>query len=555
MIYFCWTPLVEYTLKHICYRITLLLFSCVLISFSSGALMNAEQGVSRIVSEHENQGISFVQLFENYNQSDFSTIKEWNHFLKLLCKEDKITETEEYPELCYRIGQRLSDAQKHREAYYFFYITLKEERDVYSSPKPYIASFHEMLGQSYYFFRRFDLSEKHLKIALHHPKISETSKIKIYNTLSLIYRDKQDNKTSEYYLQKAYNQAVKLKDEAWTGILSGNLGYIAWKNQEHEKARKLIEFDYYTSTKGHQKSSQVNALALLIELDLTENKLAESTLKMKVFDSLMKQETNPQLWGTYYRTKITYYEKLGQYEMALKSFRKYISYKEINDEKRQFLNIQNAEFQIEFERKQGENNIYKEKKKTDDLIILGLFVICLIVGLTSFIIIKQIQRKRKQDKELLTLRAQKMEDELHATEREMRALLSTMFDKNKVIFELQEQVETFEKNQHSRTDSEKEAMLNDLQSFSLLTENDWIEFKRLFEKLNPGFFDFFQERFPEITAAEIRLAALIKLNLSNLEMARTLAISPDSVRKTNLRLRKKLNIESLDDLTRFIKSI
>ncbi|MNE90465.1 hypothetical protein D3C80_1879830 [compost metagenome] len=98
-------------------------------------------------------------------------------------------------------------------------------------------------------------------------------------------------------------------------------------------------------------------------------------------------------------------------------------------------------------------------------------------------------------------------------------------------------------------------MLTNLQSFSLLTENDWIEFKRLFEKLNPGFFDFFHDKFPEITAAEIRLAALIKLNLSNIEMARTLAISPDSVRKTNLRLRKKLNIESLDDLTRFIKAI
>ncbi|MNY08393.1 hypothetical protein D3C86_1412460 [compost metagenome] len=182
-------------------------------------------------------------------------------------------------------------------------------------------------------------------------------------------------------------------------------------------------------------------------------------------------------------------------------------------------------------------------------------MICLILGLTSFIIIKQIQRKRFQDKELLTLRAQKMEGELHATEREMRKLLSTMFDKNKEIFELQEQVDLFEKNRNFRTDTEKEAMLNDLQSFSLLTENDWIEFKRLFEKLNPGFFEFFHDKFPEITSAEIRLAALIKLNLSNLEMARTLAISPDSVRKTNLRLRKKLNIESLDDLARFIKSI
>ena len=532
-----------------------MLFSCVLASSSLGAKLDADQGVAKIIAEHDSKGTSYVTLFEEFKGSDFSGNREWNRFLKRLCKTDKVAETDEYPELCFEIGRRLSEVQKHREAYYFLYITLREEKDVYTSKKPYLALFHETLGQVYYFFRRFDLSEKHLKISLHHPNVTEEDKIKLYNTLSLIYRDKADNKTSEFYLQKAYNQAVKLKNEAWTGILSGNLGYIALSKKDHKNARKLIEFDYEVSTKNHQTNSQVNALALLIELDLMENKLAQSTSKMTVFDSLMQHETNPQLWGVFYRTKITYYEKLGQYELALKSFRKFISFKEINEEKRQFLNIQNAEFQIEFERKQGENTIYKQKKKTDDLIILGLFVICVILGLTSFIIIRQIQRKRKQDKELLILRAQKMEDELHATEREMRALLSTMFDKNKEIIELQEQVESFEKNQHSRTDSEKEIMLNDLQSFSLLTENDWIEFKRLFEKLNPGFFDFFQERFPEITAAEIRLAALIKLNLSNLEMARTLAISPDSVRKTNLRLRKKLSIESLDDLTRFIKGI
>ncbi len=541
-------------MKQICYTL-ISLFSCVLASNAFGAKLRADQGVAKIITQHDSKGTSYVKLFEEFHGSDFSDNAEWNRFLKRLCKTDKVAETDEYPELCFEIGKRLGAGQKRREAYYFLYITLREEKDVYTSKKPYLALFHETLGQVYYFFRRFDLSEKHLKISLHHPSISEKDKITVYNTLSLIYRDKADNKTSEFYLQKAYNQAVKLKNEAWTGILSGNLGYIALTKKDHKNARKLIEFDYQVSTKSHQTDSQINALALLIELDLMENKLAQSSLKMKVFDSLMQNETNPQLWGALYRTKITYYEKLGQYEKALESFRKFISYKKINEEKRQFLNIQNAEFQIEFERKQGENTIYKEKKKTDDLIILGLFVICLILGLTSFIIIKQIQRKRKQDKELLTLRAQKMEDELHATEREMRALLSTMFDKNKVIFELQEQVESFEKNQHSRTDSEKETMLNDLQSFSLLTENDWIEFKRLFEKLNPGFFDFFHEKFPEITAAEIRLAALIKLNLSNLEMARTLAISPDSVRKTNLRLRKKLNIESLDDLTRFVKGI
>ncbi|MDR0802056.1 hypothetical protein [Fluviicola sp.] len=536
-------------------HIILLIFFCISSNALFGTKLTAEKGINQILSEQKTRGTSFVKLFEKYTGSDFTSQTEWIRFLKKLVRQDQVFSEPDYPELCFLIGDRLNDEQRYRDAYYFFYITLCEEKNVNTSDKPYLADFHEDLGHVYYFFRRYDLSEKHLKISLHHPGVSEISKIKIYNTLSLIYRDKQDMKTSEMYLQKAYNQAVKINDEVWMGILSGNLGYIAFTKKENQKARELVEFDFQVSKKNKQPNSELNALALLIELDLQENKIAQATEKMKNLDSLMIRETSPQLLGLLYRTKTSYYEETGEDKKALANFKKYISYKEIMDEERQFLNIKNAEFQIEFEKKQGENIVYKERKKTDNLIIFGLFVICLILGLTSFIIIKQIQHKRFQDKEILTLKAREMEDELSATEREMCALLSTILDKNKVIFELSEQLETAKKNQYTQSDSERETMLNNLQSFLLLTENDWIEFKRLFEKLNPGFFEFFHNRFPEITAAEIRLATLIKLNLSNTEMARTLAISPDSVRKTNLRLRKKLDIESSDDLTRFIKAI
>lgn len=533
----------------------LIVFSCLLTSFSFGIGLSAEQGIEKIISEHDSKGLSYSQLFENYHGTDFLDREEWNRFLKKLCKTDKVTETNEYPELCYTIGRRLIEGQKHREAYYFLYITLQEEDHVYTSKKAYLANFHEALGQSYFYFRRYDLATKHLLISLAHPSLSEDSKITVYNTLGLIYRDKLEIGKAEWYTQKAYDQAVKLKHKPWIGILSGNLGYLLLVKKEYRKARELIQFDFETSKSTKETGSEINALRYLIQLDIVDDKLDDAKAKIQLLEQLVSRNESAEFLIGLYDSKTRYYDRIGNYKEALETYKKFVEQKEIVNRKKHFLNIANAEFQIEFARKQSENIIYKEKKKTSDLIILGLFVICLILGLTSSIIIKQIQRKRKQDKELLTLRAQKMEDELHATEREMRTLLSTMFDKNKVIFELQEQVEAFEKNQHSKTDLEKEAMLNDLQSFSLLTENDWIEFKRLFEKLNPGFFDFFQEKFPEITAAEIRLAALIKLNLSNLEMARTLAISPDSVRKTNLRLRKKLGIESLDDLARFIKAI
>lgn len=542
-------------MKQLIFSVLFFVFCCCFPSTTFGAKLNANEGVEKIISQHEKTRESFLKLFDSYQENDFSDELEWNRFLKKLVKNDKINKRSDFLELCFNIAQKYGEGQKYQEAYYFLYIVLNEEKNVNTSTKKYLANFHEKLGQTYYFFRRFDLSEKHLNIALKHPSISKKSKIQVYNTLSLIYRDDKDNKKSVKYIQEAYQQAVEIGDTVWIGILSGNLGYIAFKNKEYTKAKELINIDYSISSKNNQKFSQLHSLELLIQFDLLDNNISEAHKKLTLFDSLIKNESSTEMFATYYKAKTNYYEKVGEYKLALINFRKLMNYKEKMDTERQFLNIENAQFQIEFEKKQGENIVFQEKKKKDDLIILGLFVICLILGATSFIIIKQIQRKRFQDKELLEFRAQKIETELIETEREMRDLLSTMFDKNKVIFELQEQVDYFEKHNISKTDAEKESMLNSLQSFSLFSENDWIKFKPLFEKLNPGFFGYFQNHFPDITSAEIRLAALIKLNLTKLEIARTLAISPESVRKTNLRLRKRLKIESLDDLDKFIKTV
>jgi len=46
---------------------------------------------------------------------------------------------------------------------------------------------------------------------------------------------------------------------------------------------------------------------------------------------------------------------------------------------------------------------------------------------------------------------------------------------------------------------------------------------------------------------------LLKLNLNRQEIAATLGISPSTVKKGRLRLRKRLNLESEEDLNQFIQ--
>ncbi len=58
-----------------------------------------------------------------------------------------------------------------------------------------------------------------------------------------------------------------------------------------------------------------------------------------------------------------------------------------------------------------------------------------------------------------------------------------------------------------------------------------------------------------ISKADLRLAALIRLDLSVNEMGKTLGISSDSVKRNHLRLRKKLNLNEQSMLEEVIKKI
>ena len=110
-------------------------------------------------------------------------------------------------------------------------------------------------------------------------------------------------------------------------------------------------------------------------------------------------------------------------------------------------------------------------------------------------------------------------------------------------------IETFEEQIQKSTNSlpQKEENLKQLTKSIILTDDDWKDFRKLYEEVHPNFFYTLKQKYPKLTNAEIRMIALLKLHLSNKEIAGMLGINSDSVVKTKYRLKKK--ISQTDDLT------
>ena len=79
---------------------------------------------------------------------------------------------------------------------------------------------------------------------------------------------------------------------------------------------------------------------------------------------------------------------------------------------------------------------------------------------------------------------------------------------------------------------------------SLNADNDWEVFKMYFEQVNSKFFENLKAINPSLTYGDLRIAALISLNLNVKETASVLNLAVNSIKSARYKLRKKLSIDS-----------
>jgi DNA-binding NarL/FixJ family response regulator len=143
-----------------------------------------------------------------------------------------------------------------------------------------------------------------------------------------------------------------------------------------------------------------------------------------------------------------------------------------------------------------------------------------------------------------------MQQALEFKNKELTSYTVNFIRKNELIEELKEKIISL-KNTSQQPQTELNSLLNLVQQNTSI-DRDWDDFKRTFENVHHNFFGNLLNHYPDLTPAELRLCALICLNLSAKEMASLMGISPDSVKTARYRLRKKFGLEQEQGLDEFV---
>ncbi len=164
------------------------------------------------------------------------------------------------------------------------------------------------------------------------------------------------------------------------------------------------------------------------------------------------------------------------------------------------------------------------------------------------------QQKLQTELENKQLREKNLQAELEARNKELTSRALNLIQKNEILSELKDKLHQILR--HKDTDQSREiGQLVNLIDYSFHLDQDWEDFKTVFEQVHKDFFHHLQQQFPDLTAGELRLCALLRLNLNSKDIATILGISQDSLRVTRYRLRKKLDLPKGTNLVNFIMSV
>lgn len=407
------------------------------------------------------------------------------------------------------------------------------------------ADFYGSLGDLLFKMREYREAIHYTKLLLEDSRTPAAIYDQNMNTIALAYQNMGMPDSALYWYQKAKEAAISTNDTVWLGIITGNIGGVYFDGKQYDKAWPLLWKDYYATI----KTEPINAGNTLQSLALIylENHKLDSALLLARQAYSMVTTTLPNSAGVTRNAAASLsqvFKKLGNADSAF--FYSDI-FHHINDSLNLIRNgnrVDVVQAKLDFEKLSNNVNVLvseKQAEKTRRNFLLAGIVLLLATAWFYFRWQKQQYLNRQQE---LLHHQQMTEAEIKNAREKLDEYTRHLIEKNQLIEKLQNQL--VQQNQYTN---------GELQNQSILTENDWLRFKEMFEKANPGFINQLQLAAPGITTAELRLAALLRLNLGNKHIASMLGIGTDAVRKTKSRLRQRLQITVEDGLEDYIKSV
>ncbi|WP_297336893.1 tetratricopeptide repeat protein [Algoriphagus sp.] len=374
-------------------------------------------------------------------------------------------------------------------------------------------------------------------------------KVNALNTIGSSFYYTNEFDSAIYYLQRAFWLASEQLDSALLGKVSGSIGKVVYSQNNYDSAWALFNTDFHRSIKDSAFNAAANASQWMAKANLARGNPEAALANAKEALRLLSLWPNKPYRRDTYFTLSQLFRAMGDYDSAFYFSDRFIS---LNDSLEK--EVATSSLEISKARLISEESRYRiekiNKEKQRQLFIRNSLMAG-IVGFSfiAFLIVNRGRLKNKLAWERAESEKLRMEQEIQLAKEQIKIFTNHIIEKTSLIEKLEEQL-----NGRIATDEQQE-LIAELSQQTILTEDDWLKFKSLFDKIYPSFFQKLKKNTADISLAEQRMAALTRMELTSKQMAAMLGISVDSVHKTRQRLRQRLQLSADTNLDDYIAEI
>lgn len=374
--------------------------------------------------------------------------------------------------------------------------------------------------------------------------------IKRYNDIAACYGIKKDYKNSEVYLKKALEKAKNNVYQIPVGHIYSNLGELKLETLNFDSAYYYFKQAKESYTNLKDKSSLVHINLQLGQYYSNINQKENALEHKKNALQLAKKENLKTSIVKAANHLSAFYLKEGDslnaYKYSILQHKTEDLLNLENDDVSQFshLGILNV-----YEKKNYENKLEQQSKNHK----LQIWILIISLG-SGMIIILLITRNKIKTQKAKVAKLE-LEETIATKNKELTYHVMTSIKRNKVITDVINQLNEAEiETENNPTKTKLKRITKQLKHTREV--EIWKEFETRFKNVHKEFYDRLLERYPNITPAELRLCAFLRLNMTTKNISELTGQQVRSLEVARNRLRKKLGIDNTPtNLVTFISQI
>ncbi|MDX1909066.1 MAG: two-component regulator propeller domain-containing protein [Bacteroidia bacterium] len=154
------------------------------------------------------------------------------------------------------------------------------------------------------------------------------------------------------------------------------------------------------------------------------------------------------------------------------------------------------------------------------------------------------ERDRQLEEERMKAANERLQQDVISKSAELALSTLHLLSKNNTLYTLKEEIKELKKNHRETFPGTVYLQLLRLIEANISSEQDWKLFETNFTQINESFFKRLKHQHPDLTPGDLKLAAMLRMNLSSKDIAQLLNISLRGVENKRYRLRKKLGLDT-----------